>query len=69
MIHLRLRSPYKQIYAIAATKGQSNSSEKGGIILQINSCMMSNLAKFDFKALNINGDNYLSLQLDAKIHL
>ena len=31
--------------------------------------MMSNLAKLDFKALNINGDNYLSWQLDAKIHL
>ena len=30
---------------------------------------MSNLAKLDFKALNINGDNYLSWQLDAKIHL
>lgn len=31
--------------------------------------MMSNLAKIDFKVLNINEDNYLSWQLDAKIHL
>ena len=30
---------------------------------------MSNLAKLDFKSLNINGNNYLSRQLDEKIHL
>ena len=30
---------------------------------------MSNLAKLDSKALSINEDNYLSWQLDAKIHL
>ena len=27
------------------------------------------MAKFDFKTLNINENNYLSWQLDAKIHL
>ena len=31
--------------------------------------MMSNLAKLGFKALDINGDNYLSWQLDAKTNL
>ena len=30
---------------------------------------MANLAKLEFKALSISGDNYLSWQLDAKIHL
>ena len=30
---------------------------------------MSNLAKLDFKALAVNGENYLSWQLDVKIHL
>jgi hypothetical protein len=30
---------------------------------------MSNLAKLDFEALNISGNNYLAWALDAKIHL
>ena len=31
--------------------------------------MISNLAKLNFKELNINRENYISWQLDAKIHL
>lgn len=30
---------------------------------------MANLAKLEFKALDVSGDNYLSWQLDAKLHL